>query len=42
MKYYAYKVFMLSTSKDESDLKTYEAMKAIKSIEFYYDAISHA
>jgi hypothetical protein len=29
---------MLSISKKEEDKKTYEAMKAINSSEFYYDA----
>lgn len=35
------KVFILSESKDESDIKTYEAMKAVKVEHFYYDAITH-
>lgn len=38
---WAAKVFLLSMSKDESDIKTYNAMKSVKAIEFYYDAISH-
>lgn len=38
---WAAKVFILSTSKKEEDKKTYEAMKAIKAVEFYHDAISH-
>lgn len=32
------KIMMLSISKKEEDKKTYEAMKAINSSEFYYDA----
>jgi len=32
------KMMMLSVSKKEEDKKTFEAMKAIKSIDFYYDA----
>ena len=32
------KIMMLSTSNEEEDKKTYEAMKAIDSSEFYYDA----
>ena len=35
------KMFLLSVSKKEEDKKTYEAMKAVKSIHFYNDAISH-
>ncbi len=33
------KMIMLSISKEEEDLKTYEAMKAISAYSFYIDAI---